>query len=198
MTQRVKEIKLDNLFYKEKPTTKKTYSSLHKMAGISLGVLLLISSNLYFKSNETTQRSEIKSLHTLAQTNILESNSRKLIHTIFTQNKDNYKKNLYNLKQNEILSIQGYNNILVHMSSNGILDDLQAGVEIVSLDDLENYPYVSTTRFQDNKYEMDITVPFILVTNNKGIITKENKQYLINFRLVDNQYLVQYINEINK
>lgn len=198
MTQRVKEIKLDNLFYKEKPTTKKTYSSLHKMAGISLGVLLLISSNLYFKSNETTQTSEIKSLHTLAQTNILESNSRKLIHTIFTQNKDNYKKNLYNLKQNEILSIQGYNNILVHMSSNGILDDLQAGVEIVSLDDLENYPYVSTTRFQDNKNEMDITVPFILVTNNKGIITKENKQYLINFRLVDNQYLVQYINEINK
>lgn len=196
MLQKIEKIKLDNLFYKEKPITKKTYSYLHKAVGISLMFSLLLGSTFYFNSNDMSQNTEIQSLGTLAQTNILENESKKLIHNIFTQHKDNYKNNIYSLKENHLLSTKGYNNILIHMSNNGILDAIQKGTEIVSLDDLENHPYVSATRFQDGKYETDIIVPFILVANNNGIITKENKKYLINFRLVNNQYLVHNMNEV--
>lgn len=190
MIEKTSNIKLDNLFYTEKPSNKKKDNSFSKIIGLSIASLFLACSFSYLSPESLKTDTNISSLHTLAETHRLENESRNLIHSIFTHNKDNYRNNFYKLKGNPLLSIEGYNNILNNINDTGFLNKINTGVEIVSLDDVENPPYLYSVSYQDKKHEMVFIVPVILVENNHGILTKYNKKYSLTFRLINNQYLV--------
>lgn len=144
---------------------------------VMLPLIIFIVINILYSDNKSVLI-ESNKLNVIHQ---LEIDSKILVDNIFTQKKETYLNNLYDLKGNQLLNVSAYNDILFVLLEKKFIEKLNNGVELSVVTDKNSFAYLDSVSVYKERKVMEIIVSFTLLEkdNKRTIITQEKARLFI-------------------